>query len=417
MTLSEAPPKLADIERALLATTELLAVELASPTDTAPQWNELEWRVAQAVAAMHGVSPLLARTLRWQGPLTWQSFVQRQREHTHLRHVRIVELLEELDTRASAGGIAFVPLKGAALCELGIYQAGDRPMADIDILVAESDREATGKLLRAMAYDESVSTWRNAVFETSGVKRVAELGEHCANPIKIELHCLVAERQPVFEKNISSLVWPDRPRAGTNSYRSVSALMLHLLLHAFGNICDVGLRMIQLQDIALLARRMSESDWDEVLPASVAAERWWLFPPLQCLSRYYPASVPARTMSLAASHRPWLLKLMDRDEKISSLSLSNARVQAFPAIRRAGSVEEMCRYVAGRIRPGQDVIKVRRENAKGHPGAAGHRWAHASQGRRVLHWLFSRPTRMETMSSVNAALAPAVAMSIADKGR
>ena len=40
---------------------------------------------------------------------------------------------------AQDAGVAIVPLKGAALHANGLYLAGDRPMADIDLLAGEFD--------------------------------------------------------------------------------------------------------------------------------------------------------------------------------------------------------------------------------------------------------------------------------------
>jgi hypothetical protein len=62
--------------------TERFARELAEPAPLAPEWSEFEWIVARAVAAMHGVSPLLSRTLCWQGPVGWAEFLEEQRTHT-----------------------------------------------------------------------------------------------------------------------------------------------------------------------------------------------------------------------------------------------------------------------------------------------------------------------------------------------
>ncbi len=49
--------------------------ELAQPGEAAPDWSDFEWQLARAVAAMHGVSPLLATQLKWQGPPRWQPFL------------------------------------------------------------------------------------------------------------------------------------------------------------------------------------------------------------------------------------------------------------------------------------------------------------------------------------------------------
>ena len=84
------------VQAALRKTTELLAHELARPGAQAPEWTESEWRVARAVVAIHGVSGLLAGTLRWQGPADWRLFLEEQRAQIAQRLPRIQALLREL---------------------------------------------------------------------------------------------------------------------------------------------------------------------------------------------------------------------------------------------------------------------------------------------------------------------------------
>src|SRR5579883_2844784 len=107
-------PPLAAVQAAPHRITESLATGLARADAGPPVWSELEWRLAPAVAAIHGVSPLLAATLRWQGPPHWAGFLAEQRRHTLLRQRRIDALLATLDERARGAGIAMVALKGAA---------------------------------------------------------------------------------------------------------------------------------------------------------------------------------------------------------------------------------------------------------------------------------------------------------------
>src|SRR5580693_1385037 len=85
------------LQLALQKTTEVLASELCNPTAAAPAWSEAEWAVARAVAAIHGVSPLLADTLRWQGPVAWARFLAEQKAHTAQRFQRIEQLLQHMD--------------------------------------------------------------------------------------------------------------------------------------------------------------------------------------------------------------------------------------------------------------------------------------------------------------------------------
>ena len=134
-----ASPPPAVVQAALFKITETLAGELARPTDSTPDWSDFEWSIAKAVAAMHGVSPLLSTSLRWRGPAGWVNFLEEQRVHTANRHARIGELLRRLDQSTQEEGIAAMALKGAALHALGLYTAGERPMADLDLLVRPRD--------------------------------------------------------------------------------------------------------------------------------------------------------------------------------------------------------------------------------------------------------------------------------------
>ena len=56
-------PRMSFIRSALQLTTERIMGELNTPQAQTPDWSEFEWRVAMAVAVMHGVSALLALRL------------------------------------------------------------------------------------------------------------------------------------------------------------------------------------------------------------------------------------------------------------------------------------------------------------------------------------------------------------------
>src|SRR5687767_4461362 len=92
LPMLDALPPLKAVQAALRETTEHLASELARPTTVAPDWSENEWLIARAAASMHGVSSLLARTLRWQGPACWGRFLSEQKAHTAYRHARVQQM-------------------------------------------------------------------------------------------------------------------------------------------------------------------------------------------------------------------------------------------------------------------------------------------------------------------------------------
>ena len=275
---------------ALHKTTEALASELTSPSSAAPDWSDAEWAVARAAAAIHGVSPLLADALRWPGPAEWRQFLAEQKAHTATRFRRIQQLLQQIDIRAREAGVALVPLKGAALHAIGLYAAGERPMADVDLLVREDQSRRATEILGALGFRETHRTWRHRVLAQSADDVAAALGEHSRNGIKVELHCHIAEVLPQRPVDISEMVFPHPLHPGFNAYPSKAVLLIHLLLHAAGATMGRQLRLLQLHDIARLSGRMTDEDWEEVLRLAARTADgglWWAYPPLTLAARYY----------------------------------------------------------------------------------------------------------------------------------
>jgi hypothetical protein len=145
-------PPYKTLAAALRKTTEHLARELAWPTEQPPDWNELEWGIARAAAAMQGTTVLLANRLRWRGPPAWQSFLARQRQQSVLRDEVISQLLCRIDSAARDAGLSCVALKGSALRALELYASGERPMGDVDLLVRESDADAAAAVMDGLDY-------------------------------------------------------------------------------------------------------------------------------------------------------------------------------------------------------------------------------------------------------------------------
>lgn len=401
----EVPPAKA-LQAALRETTETLARELAHPTNRAPDWSDFEWLVARAVAAMHGVSPLLSGALRWRGPAGWSEFLRDQRAHTVARHPRILDLLELIDARARADGIAVVALKGVELHSSGLYAAGERPMADIDLLVQPGDSSRATRMLESLGFHESLSTWRDRVFVPEYERAPCDLGEHADNYLKVELHERIREALPVDIVDISRQVFPSRPHPGLNPYPSRASLMLHLLLHAAGAMVSRTLRLLHLHDLALLSSRMTDADWVDVLEHSAnGREHWWALPPLQLTAKYYPGAAPAGVLAALAGQCPPLLGMIARRRTLSDVSLSSLWIQAFPGIEWSRSLTGTARYIMRRVAPSTQMLELRRRLAETQVAPAASKWHHLPQGRRMLRWLASRQTRADTMHAVRMALA------------
>jgi hypothetical protein len=394
------------LQLALQKTTEVLASELGSPTAAAPAWSEAEWVVARAVAAIHGVSPLLADTLRWQGPVAWTRFLAEQKAHTAQRFQRIEQLLQRMGRRAHEAGVALVPLKGAALHAMGIYAAGERPMADIDLLVREEQSRRAIEVFVGLGFLETYRTWKHRVFEQSGHEAPVALGEHARNGIKLELHCRIGEVLPRRVVDVTEIVAPQTLHPGLNSYSSKAALLIHLLLHAAGALIARRLRLLQLHDVARLSAGMADEDWEELLRRAARTadgSLWWAFPPLALAARYY-GCVPDRVLARAASDCHWTLRRVYRRRQLSAASYSHLWVSAFPGIEWARSPRAMFEYAAARVVPSAETVHLRKVFASVQPRVSGGTWAQLSQRQRMLRWITSHQARQETLQPVRAAL-------------
>jgi len=396
-------PPLKIVRDGLRLTTETLARELARPGSTTPDWSDVEWQLAAAAAAAHGVAPLLSRHLPWQQPV-WREFVRSQGEHVELRHRRIAKLLAGIDVAARIAGIAIVPLKGSALHGIGLYAPGERPMADIDLLVREEDAEKAGVLLCELGYVQSFTHWKHRVFKPAAGASFTGLGEHRDTPINIELHTRIQERLPITAVDITSQVYPTAPAPGLNAYPSYGALMAHLLLHAAGNICGRSLRLVHVNDISLLATRMTPRDWEVLWEAQTGESPWWALPPLSMVSRYYAHAAPRSVLARLQRGCPFLLRTLSRHRTLSHVSCSALWLNALPGIEWSRSLGEAARCVLRRFRPTAELAKERADMVRTQLWLQGESWVSMSHGRRILMRLLRPVPRMDTLYVVRAAL-------------
>jgi hypothetical protein len=402
---SSESPLARTVDAALRRTTETLASELAHPSGVVPDWSEFEWRVARAAAAIHGVSSLLSATTPRTGPGDWVRFLDQQRQHTARRQQRIDDLLRRIDCRAREAGLAFIALKGAALHALGLYAPGERPMADLDLLVRKDDAAATLRVLQELGFHESWSYWKHRVLVPDRAAPAARiLGEHADADIKIELHERICEILPLRMTDISRFVFPAHARPGLNGYPSTAALMCHLLLHAAGAMAYRRLRLVNLHDLALVSVRMTDGDWDEVLSCDATAQgQWWAFPPLRMTARYYDLRIPEPVLAALARRCPRRLRRITERQLVSDVSLSYIWVEAFPGIEWARSVSESVLYVANRILPNREKVAVRAA-LQSESWASMDEWQRLSLGRRMLRYATSSVTRAGSMYPVRLAL-------------
>ncbi len=400
-------PPLRQLQRALRDTTEWLTRECARLNREAPGGDEAiaegaEWWLAPAVATMHGIAPLLSSKLWLSAPPRWQTFIHAQREHTAARHFRLAALLEQVDQAARRAGIVVQALKGAALHELQIYAPGMRPMADIDLLIRPAELERASQLLLQLGYQVLYDSRRERTFGPQQAGTVRPFGEHRDNPVKIELHTHIAERLPVQEVDITAALAMPAAEPGLHYYASLSALMLHLLLHAAGNMRAHSLRFIQLHDIASLAGRLAVGEWQRLL-TSQGAPRWWLFAPLAMVERYYSGSVPRWVMQQTANECPAMLRYAADRHRLSDVSLSRLRMTFFAGFEWSHSARDGLRFVSNRTWPSTQTRTEMAGYVASHAWASQSEWYRASPPARALRWVLHRPARVATLGLLQTA--------------
>ena len=298
-----------------------------------------------------------------------------------------------------------VALKGAALHAIGLYAIGERPMADIDLLVRPADAERMARLLESLGFYQTSASWKERVFTPIAKLAVAGLGEHSNNYVKIELHERICERLPWRITDVTECVFPTQARPGLNAYPSTASLMIHLLLHAAGAMAFQSLRLLHLHDLAQLSSRMTEADWDQMFAnRRHGAGLWWAFPPLNLASRYFSSHVPNHVLAALADECPLVLRAVSGRRTLYEVSFSYPCVDAFPGLEWAQSIRELLEYVANRVRPSAEHIALRERAVKSEAWASHSQWVRLSQGRRIARWVMSRPSRPVTVHAVNAAL-------------
>ncbi|HEY4214952.1 MAG TPA: nucleotidyltransferase family protein [Steroidobacteraceae bacterium] len=397
---------LAAVDKALRKVTETLAQELVHSTTVAPDWSPFEWDVARAAASIHGVSALLCTRLRWQGPPKWAQFLADQSRQTLLRHARFMELLASIDAEAKRAGLPLLALKGAALHAAGLYVPGERPMADVDLLIPESGREAVHRLMSELRFELAEVSWRHESFEPEDRTTTTALGESAANPLKIELHWRIREKLPQRLVDVSEQIFWKQPQPGLNYYSSKAAAMTHLLLHAGGAIASKSIRLVHLQDIARLSATMAESDWLEIVtPPAPLSTPWWAFPAVILTARYF-GGIPDTVMQRLRSACPVVLRRLSEQRALSDVSLSHLWVSVFPGIEWATSLTEAAHFAAVRIFPDREAAQQRRNTVRSQADVTETGWMRLSQPRRILLWLRAplRMPRPPTLAAVRAAL-------------
>jgi Uncharacterised nucleotidyltransferase len=385
----------AELSDALRKTTEALAAELDSPTPKAPEWSVFEWGIARAVVTIHGIAGLLLRQLQWGGVPGWREFLAAEVADAGQRYEDARAALVEIDSHSRLSGVAVVALKGMALHAMGLYQPGERPMADLDLLVQPAELGTAADLLEKLGFEAKGSTWKHREYS-----RIVADGR----TLKIDLHTRLAERLAYREFELPGDVFSNRHEAGVQQYRSRLVLLRHLLLHTASNMSTHWVRGVHLHDIARLSEGMSRTEWADFSEPGWP-HSWLLYPPLALVARYFPGAINESALDQLAARCPPRLARITRRHTLFDVSASNPHIFALPAMAWCTSFADLLRYVRLRAIPERSELASLRAVANSGGFAAGKSWYQKSQPARIAEWLFRRSVRPATLFAVRRVLA------------
>jgi hypothetical protein len=169
-----------------------LLTVLDLPNAVADLSQRVDWPTVTGLARHHRLTGLLATALHNQGdPQEPVATIAAQLldEQQRLRARYTTEILPQLDEACTAllsAEIVPTLLKGAALIATGIYDAGERPMADLDVLVDRAEVERASIVLRELGYRSLTTKATRAWAREHHYQDPA--WRHAAHPLPIEIH-------------------------------------------------------------------------------------------------------------------------------------------------------------------------------------------------------------------------------------
>jgi hypothetical protein len=267
----------------LPALYDLLPPELAlltvldRPETVRTLLGPVDWNRMPDLARYHRLDGRLAAAITSCGhrqavPSDAREALEDQRRYCGRRfELEVLPQLEEACSALVSAGVEPVLLKGAALVGSGVVDGGERPMADLDLLVAGSELAAATRVLRGLGYTartpERARTWARANHYQDPA------WYHPERPLGLEVHWDLQPRrhrlwfEPATLETVD-LVLPSGLRVRRLSDRD---LLTHLGLHFWSDRAS-GLpgALGQLWDIRAVSPPGGDALW---LDLAEAAER------------------------------------------------------------------------------------------------------------------------------------------------
>ena len=288
-----------------------LADRLAGPGAT---WSTERFALAGLATGLTATIGALAEALGLAVPPEWAEHVDDQRAEVAARHARFATLLPVVLGRLADVGVIAVPVKGAVLMTGPWPFPTARPMADIDVLVAPTDRERARATMVAAGFRHVATEEWEDTFLGWGDGRVGRRdGESREHNGKIELH-------PGWVERLHGYVVDDGPvllgraspgeLAGASCHRLTGgAFTAHVLGHLGACAIRGEVRAVNVVDAVVLLRALDAAGRAELHelagvldPRPLAAGSW-------LVDRYRPGLF---VDELHAAHRAATSRLPDR---------------------------------------------------------------------------------------------------------
>ena len=408
-TDSDRMPPLAAVQAALHRITESLAIGLAR-ADAGPPRVERARMAARARGRRHARRLAAARgALRWQGPPHWATFLAEQRRHTLLRQQRIEALLATIDERSRSAGIAIVALKGAALQRAACMPRGSGRWRTSTCSYIPPMSRARWPCFSPLSYRDAGTTWKHQGFDPPGDEQPCH-PRRARRQSHQDRSASQDQRAPAAHSD-----GPDGPRlpaacAARPQRISPRRRVAGARVGACGGKHDAP-RLEADSTLRHRAPRASDERRGLGRPLRLhGAERrlWWAAPAAHPRRALLLRRVPRRRARPLERGCPWVLRQVTRRRRLADFSYSHLYIDPLPGVLWARSATQALRYVSSRILPSREQRQQMQVVAKTAPWSAEPVWHRQSQGRRILQWLSSRPTRTETLQPVRAALARAL---------
>ncbi|MGH9832655.1 MAG: nucleotidyltransferase domain-containing protein [Blastocatellia bacterium] len=232
------------------------------------EWRDgSAWDSLLALAALHGMRPLLYRHLSVVFAAIVPSLklaeLQEFVRQNLLKNLRMTGELIVLLRLFAEYGVNVMPFKGPTLAALAYDDLGLREFGDLDLLIAKRDLMLAQELMLAQGYQPEIML--NVAQSTIFADACNVLAfTHSGKEITVELHWELSPRYLPFSPDPDQLrrrmvpSWPGGQKVMTLSPED---LLVYLCAHGAKHAWE---RLIWIADVAGLIHRHPSLDWDRV---------------------------------------------------------------------------------------------------------------------------------------------------------